>query len=122
MQYLSSLHSAFREGHAIGLMDGAASQLKSRMKPGQSISTEELYLKYSQLCVPNESTNVQLSQVFVKFMNDHPKNCTDLPLNNFMNSEVSFSLRKEVARLNKATSNKRFEADAQKQRAAQDWR
>ena len=65
--------SAFREGHAIGLGDGAASQLKSRLKPDQGISIEELYSKYGQFCLSNEITNVQLGQVFVRYMSDHPE-------------------------------------------------
>ena len=54
----------FRGGHFMGMVEGT-------QEP--TLAHHELSRKYGIVCVPPEASYLQLAQVFVKYINDHPE-------------------------------------------------
>jgi hypothetical protein len=70
----------FRGGHFMGMVEGTRQP---------ELTHEELSRAYGVVCVPPEASFLQLAQVFIKYINDHPEE-----LHGNAYSQLWISLRK----------------------------
>ena len=54
----------FRDGHNYGMFEGA-------QRP--SLTFEEISQQHGIVCVPQKASNIQLVEVFIKFINEYPE-------------------------------------------------